>query len=219
MKHFSIEGNLELSKQGSTLPLTESNLKRLNQKVVKQSTRLYYVLEKQVNNYLSTLEPNIKEQLSKNQILRSREKTYLWHRSNKQYINKKMVVPEEYLKKDKDPTQYNSKKKRQSPNRYTKGTLFNVILTGQDFEENRLPKSPTIANTENHNQPRVLTMAKWLASRKTLVYILPEAKKKILQVPEEERESLCTRFAIIHSVDVDLLKKYLYSKEEVCPVD
>lgn len=195
-------------------PLTEDSLKALNRKVTSQSNKLHSVLERQVDKYFNSLDSEVRKQLSRSQLIRSREKTYLWHRANNKYINVNETIPEDYLKSDYDPGAYNSKTYNK-PSSNSRHPAFAKILTGKQFEEEREKECPTKANQKDIDVERVVPMSSWISKRRYLSNIASDLHNKIASMPEQERESTYSRYALIHNSNPTLLKKLVESNEVV----
>lgn len=176
-------------------PLDDKNLKRLNQRVIRHSTRLYRVLERQVDTFFMKLDKETRDQLSKSQIVRSREKAYLWHRSNNRHININVVVDEDYLRKDEDPFSFISKKKNQPTRSSFNSKKFANILTGKEFEQEREKNAPNRANQVNIDEQRIISMDSWLSRRNGLIRSLAELRLAIKKDPksrEHELDKICS---------------------------
>lgn len=137
--------------------LTAEALKSLNLKNNASSSRLHRVLEPQVHKYLYSLSHEVRSQLSKSQLMRSREKVYMWHLSNNGDIYKKGQVPDFIFDDDIEPSikwsrstlssnviSLSEQADRLSPFDKEKG--FYKILKGEDYETSRAHLVPKFSD-------------------------------------------------------------------------
>lgn len=155
--------------------LTSEALKALNLKNNASSSRLHRVLEPQVTKFLYSLSNEVRSQLSKSQLMRSREKVYMWHLSNNNDIYKKDQVPDFIFDDDIEPSIKWSKSTLSSgvislnerPNQlspFDKEKGFYKILRGEDYEKERahlVPKhdmiinSPIVSDNKNNGKEEI----------------------------------------------------------------
>lgn len=146
--------------------LSKSALNELNFKNANGSIKLLNILDKQVKQYLNSLDGNLRLLLSKNQLIKSREKVYLWHRSNQDYIYMNKELSVKYLNSDYDPSEFEELPIYESKRSKTiKSSNFNKILTEKTFEQER---NKTVTSTTKNKGKLDMSFSEWLIQWNTL---------------------------------------------------
>lgn len=131
--------------QSGSSTISDDALIKLNSRNKSTNAALTQLVERQVDKYLMTVDKEARKNLSKTQIVRSREKVYLWEKAYSTYIETSESVPRDYLEDDCDPFSYiakgkpTRKRKARHPSEY-----FNVTYDSFAFEK----RFPTIEPEE-----------------------------------------------------------------------
>lgn len=143
--------------------LSMKYLHDLNFKNKKRSIKLHTILEKQVKQYLDSLDENLRALVSKNQLIKSREKVYIWHRSNQNYIEYDNSDLSKYLILDCEPLELEEplipEPKRAKTN---KSCQFSKILSGYTFEQKIKIEKPVLQQTTKSIGTLNMSFSEWL---------------------------------------------------------
>lgn len=175
----------------SGLMLTEDNLRLLNAEMrnyeLHKRDKFTDVIERQVTEFLDSLDRKVRIQLSKTQLVKSLQKAYKWKkeiRSLKKHSSSK-AVPKEYLEHDFDPGVYKEKIYKQalarvggdmsalvssSASNTTSSTASSTswgpsasdkaeqVLDGDHFEKHVLPHAPSRERNTSISAKRPIPM-------------------------------------------------------------
>jgi hypothetical protein len=183
----------------SGLMLTEENLRMLNAEMrnyeMHKRDKFTDIIERQVTDFLDSLDKKVRVQLSKTQLIKSLQKAYKWKkevRSIKKTSNGK-AVPREFLDSDFDPGTYKEKLFKQVLARYggdlsalasssgsntTSSTTsggglgtglekMGTVLDGDHFEKNILPHCPSREKNTSISAKRPIAMKARIRSPQT----------------------------------------------------
>lgn len=98
----------------AVLTPTDDAIKRLNmearhQEVTKRG-KTQQLIEKQVEDFLESLDKATRSQLSKTQLIKSLEKVHKWSKENRKYLSAQKTVPKQWMDLDLDPAEWSEKK-------------------------------------------------------------------------------------------------------------
>jgi len=208
MKLQSIRNRYHSNPQTSHLAET---LRSLNIKNTTASSKLIKILDGQVKKYIDSNDENLTRQVSKNQLIKSREKVYYWHRSNNDFIYDNKVCTSNFMKFDNDPSQIDDVLPM-SPSKKAK------TLKSKSF----FKQSAVNANVENYkNTPIVcenikmeLSFSEWLRQWNKLVDVMP----KIKQIDRERFLNQKELEPSFRSINKDLFNAVISMEMDVCKI-
>lgn len=195
--------------QFSSSRLSDDNLRKLNSTNKKKSSFLIRSIEREVDIFFHSLDQHTKSNLSKSQVIRSREKVYTWGKDYYDDIKAPMVISEEYIREDLDPALFNSNVKKRKP--HQSSPKFSMMLDKETFENQRLIiHDPNVIQSINN---REISITDWMAERSKKYKVHHDLIKRTnIQDVHKIPEYVLEQYSKVHNIPMERIKEALEFK-------
>lgn len=196
--------------QFSSNRLSDENLRKLNSTNKKKSSFLIRSIEREVDIFFHSLDQHTKSNLSKSQVIRSREKVYTWGKDYYDDIKTPRVIPDEYLKEDLDPALYNCEVTKKRSVRSS--AKFSMMLDKETFENQRyIAHDPKVIQSINN---REISITDWMAERSKKCKLRQDLVKRLGIFDEGQKvpTHILEMYSKTHNIPMERIQEALEFK-------